>query len=86
MADPKTLELLQIGEDLSDDRCCVDTDIPGELDELDQDLHYLLSKFLDGEAKLLAVNAEIGSFGNTHKSGTELWRFVGLQLRKEIRV
>ena len=44
--------------------------------ELDQDLHYFICKFLDGEAKMLALNAEIGDFDKEHKSGSELWRLL----------
>ena len=28
---------------------------------------------LDGEAKLLSINADIGTFAKEHKSGAELW-------------
>ena len=66
MADPDTLKLIKLGEEL-EDRVYVDTDIPGELVELDQYLHYFIAKFLDGEAKLLSLNAEIGDLGKEHK-------------------
>ena len=35
-------------------------DLPVDKKDIDQDLHYLVSRFLDGQAKLIALNAEIG--------------------------
>ena len=82
MADPKTLTLIKLGEE-SEDRIDVNTDVPDELMDLDQDLHYFISKFLDGEAKLLALNADIGDLGTEHKSGAELWRLLTFNYEKK---
>ena len=49
IADSETLELFKIG-------------VPQQLENLDHDLHYFISRFLDGEAKLLSINADIGTF------------------------
>ena len=75
IADPETLELFKIGE-LTENKVDLQTDIPQQLENLDQDLHYFISRFLDGEAKLLSINADIGTFAKEHKSGAELWRLL----------
>ena len=74
-ADPETLELFKIGE-LTENKVDLQTDIPQKLESLDQDLHYFITRFLDGEAKLLSINADIGTFAKEHKSGAELWRLL----------
>ena len=81
MADPATLDLLKIAEDK--DFAIVLADIPLGLEELDKDLHYFLTRFLDGEAKLLSLNAEIGDLGEEHKSGTALWRLLYFNYEKK---
>ena len=83
MADPAVIELMKIGDECKWKR--IDpNDINGAKNsaELDQDLHYFLSRFLDGEAKLLALNAEIGEFGKEYKSGAELWRLLNINYEK----
>ena len=39
-------------------------------------MHYFISRFLDGEAKLLSIIADTGTFAKEHKSGAELWRLL----------
>ena len=75
IADPETLELFQIGE-LTENEVDLQTDIPQKLESLHQDLHYFITRFLDGEAKLLSINADIATFAEEHKSDAELWRFL----------
>ena len=62
MADPATLNLFSLGETniegkVSLDQVLVETAVTPEVD---QDLHYFICKFLDGESKMLSLNAEIG--------------------------
>ena len=67
--------MFKIGE-LTENKVDLQTDIPQQLQNLDQDLHYFISWFLDGEAKLLSINADTGTFAKEHKSGAELWRLL----------
>ena len=82
MADPTTLELFRLGESL-DEVWDLNTDIPKELEELDKDLHYFIARFLDGETKLLSLNAEIGELDKEHKSGSESWRLLIFNYEKK---
>ena len=85
IADPETLELFKIGE-LSENKIDLQTDVPQQLENPDLDLHYFISRFSGGEAKLLSINADIGTF----REGAQVWcRFVALacvQLREEVRL
>ena len=76
------MELFKIGE-LTENKVDLQTDIPQQLEKLDQDLHYFISRFLDGEAKLLSINADIGTFAKEHKSGAELWRLLVFNYEKK---
>ena len=78
----RDLELFKIGE-LTENKVDLQTDIPQQLEKLDQDLHYFISRFLDGEAKLLSINADIGTFAKEHKSGAELWRLLVFNYEKK---
>ena len=66
MADPETLELFKKGE-LTENKVDMQTDIPQQLENLDQDLHYFSSRFSDGEAKLLSTSTDIGTFTKEHR-------------------
>ena len=82
MADPAATELFRLGETI-EEKIDIDTDLPNELLDMDQDLHYVIARFLDGEAKLLSLNAEIGEIGKEHKSGAELWRLLVFNYEKK---
>ena len=76
MADPKTLSLFRDGETAKEK---IDLEFIDESQhDLDRYLHYLICKLLDGDAKMLALNAEIGDFDKEHKSRSELWRLLVL--------
>ena len=72
MAEPDIDELLNMGEEDLENKHNVDLTIGKET--LDRDLHYLISRFLYGEAKLLALNAEVGEKGKEYKSGVEIYK------------
>ena len=80
MIDKILFKLFVLGEQRlsEEDKVDVDDLKNGDEDftELDQELHYLITRFLEGEAKLLSINADIGEFGKEHKSGAELWRLL----------
>jgi hypothetical protein len=81
MADPTTLELFKYAEN-AEEKVDVELLLEGKA-QLDQDLHYFVGRFLEGESKMLALNAEIGEFGEEYKSGTELWRLLVLNYDKK---
>ena len=85
MADPATLNLLRLGETNIEENISLDQveGVEGATPEMDQDLHYFMCRFLDGEAKMLSLNAEIGSFSGEHKSGAELWRLLMFNYEKK---
>jgi hypothetical protein len=80
MADPAVVELMRHAE-IAEGPIKAQ-DIIMEYVEMDKDLHYFITRFLDGEAKLLALNAEIGQNGVEHKSGSELWRLLTFNYEK----
>ena len=47
-------------------------------------IYTFICKFLDGEANMLALNSEIGSFDKEHKSGSELWRLLVFSYEKSL--
>jgi hypothetical protein len=74
VADHDTIEMFKMAEEAQEQ--IEFGALPMGKEDLDQDMHYLITRFLDGEAKMLSLNAEIGIHGSEHKSGIELWSLL----------
>ena len=75
MVDPALEELFMIGESPDKKINGMFVDHKSSID-LDKSFHYFITSRLEGEAKMLALNAIVGRAGKEHKSGAELWRLL----------
>ena len=53
----------------------MDVDQKSSID-LEKSFHHFITNRLEGEAKMLALNAIVGRAGMEHTSGAELWRLL----------
>ena len=82
MVDPALEELFMIGESADKKIDGMYVDHKSSID-LDTSFHYFITSRLEGEAKILSLNAIVGRAGKEHKSGAELWRLLMYNFDKE---
>ena len=82
MVDPTLEELFMIGESVDKKIDGMDVDHRSSID-FDKSVHYFITSRLEGEAKMLVLNAVVGRAGKEHKSGAELWRLLMFSFDKK---